>query len=330
MRVDYGTQGVKEEKIIWKTLASVCEVKYRTGLEPDSRLQITDKAFFVLSSQLDRRYFVGLTLCSTQLRVLVFSRGGSAVSTPVDIHAQPLEFMYILSIFAFGRLSWLGYDENIFVGAGETLFLIFNGHPYQIIHPLFMSCSIQGRGTRVMVIKPTDSPKQYILKDCWLHTDWLTDVDIHRLLQDPAREREEMDERMIQIFGVKDHYHIFKSCMDFVSAEAEWDNKRNLPGIPIYLGHEYVQCTTRQGDTKTEDTIVYLLGEVSTSFEPRRHIRISFHTCAVPITWFSCVREFFNAAMGVLVGMKIYSLLPLDIDTVFRSLQWLEETGSPF
>ena len=57
-------------------------------------------------------------------------------------------------------------------------------------------------------------------------------------------------------------------------------------------------------EEKVEDITEYLLGEISQSYEPQWHIQVSFYTCAVPITWFSCVREFFHAAMGVLVGKK--------------------------
>ena len=53
---------------------------------------------------------------------------------------------------------------------------------------------------------------------------------------------------------------------------------------------------------KVPDTIENLLGEISESYEPRQHIRVLFYTCAIPITWFSCIREFFHAVMGVLVG----------------------------
>ena len=44
---------------------------------------------------------------------------------------------------------------------------------------------------------------------------------------------------------------------------------------------------------------------VLTLFKSQQHIWVSFHTCVVPITWFSCVRDFFNAAMGALVGKQI-------------------------
>jgi len=62
----------------WKTLASVCEVKYHshTSLEFEAHIQVVDKAFFTLSSQLNQRYFVGITMCGSQMCVLLFSRGG--------------------------------------------------------------------------------------------------------------------------------------------------------------------------------------------------------------------------------------------------------------
>lgn len=299
MRADYGTQ---EGPIIWKTLASVCEVKYRAGnLETESRLQIADKAFFVLSSQLDRRYFVGLTLCSSELRVLVFTRGGSAISKSINIHKDAIEFMYILAAFALGQLVWLGYDENFYVGAADVLWLLFKDLSLEIVQPLFRSCSIQGRGTRIMVVIPLGSTEQYILKDCWLHAGWLTDVDVHTLLQDPRRDRQETNKETNAIFGPEDQYDVFKNCLGSFRG-AEWDNTHKLPGIPIYQDYERVQSTTREGNKKTDDTIEYILGQISDWYEPRQHIRVLFRTCAVPITWFTCVREFFNAAMGALIG----------------------------
>jgi Fungal protein kinase len=137
------------KELNWKTLASVCEIKYRTNskLENEARIQIADKAFFTLSSQLNRRYFVGITLCGPKMRVLVFTRGGSAVSSPIDVHENPRDFLYVLGVFAAGNLLWLGYDQHISVLPGDSLNLTYNGELYEIIQPLFMACSVQGRGT---------------------------------------------------------------------------------------------------------------------------------------------------------------------------------------
>ena len=322
MHAGYGDAG-DTGYIIWKTLASVCEVKYRSHshLDLDARLQIVDKAFFTLSSQLDRRYFIGLSLCGPELCVLLFSRGGSAITAPIDIHADPLQFMYVLVIFSLGHLSWLGYDDHILVAPGDSLILKFADNAYKIIQPLFAASSIQGRGTRIFVIED-ETGNQFILKDCWIHEGWLTDIEVHQLLQDSRRDQPEEDQTLWAIFGPDDQYAIFKgSPLQSVS----WDNK-DLPGIPICHKHEYVRCDICGGD----DTIERILGKCSSSYEPRRHIWVSFKTCAVPITWFSCVREFFNAAMGILVGKKCVQHPPLVFTSVItRSLQRLEKEASP-
>ena len=141
MHADYTNPATR---ISWKTLASVCKVKYGPHLDEEACIQIADKAFFTLSSQLDCRYFIGLTLCGSEMWVLQFTRGGSAVSNLIDIHDHPKEFMYILTIFALGCLPWLGYDKHIFAAPDDYLVVKFAGDMYKIIQPLFMSSSIQG------------------------------------------------------------------------------------------------------------------------------------------------------------------------------------------
>lgn len=46
--------------------------------------------------------------------------------------------------------------------------------------------------------------KQYILKDCWLHKDWPTDIEIHQLLEDTCQGSLETDQDMLAIFGWED------------------------------------------------------------------------------------------------------------------------------
>ena len=67
-----------QKELNWKTLASVCEVKYhsQTPLEFEAYVQVVDKAFFPLSSQLNQQYFVGIMMCGSQMHILLFSRGG--------------------------------------------------------------------------------------------------------------------------------------------------------------------------------------------------------------------------------------------------------------
>ena len=98
----------------------------------------------MLSSQLDLQYFIELTLCGSEIQVLMFMRGSSAVTSLIDIRKDPIDFMYILAVFALANLSWLGYDEIILIGEGDTLLLSYRGDVHEIIQPLFRSCSIQG------------------------------------------------------------------------------------------------------------------------------------------------------------------------------------------
>ena len=169
MHAGYGDAG-DTGYIVWKTLASVCEVKYRSHshLDLDARLQIADKAVFTLSSQLDRWYFVGLSLCGPELRVLLFSRGGSAITAPIDIHADPLQFMYVLAIFSLGHLSWLGYDDHILVAPGDSLILKFADNAYKIIQPLFAA---NADDCKEKSIKKKEKEKAYYCRHAVLDVD---------------------------------------------------------------------------------------------------------------------------------------------------------------
>ena len=178
-----------QEELNWKTLASVCEVKYHSQmpLEFEAHIQVVDKAFFTLSSQLNWQYFVGITMCGSQMRILLLSRGGSVILSSIDIHTHPKDFMYVLMAFMAGNLSWLGYNENFFIGLEDSLWIKYASSAYEIIQPFFQSCSILGRGTRIMAIRDKLN-HELILKDCWLHMGWPTNIEIHQLLEDPSQE----------------------------------------------------------------------------------------------------------------------------------------------
>ena len=63
------------------------------------------------------------------------------VSSPIDIHENPCNFLYVLGVFAAGNLLWLGYLQHISVLPGNSLNLTYNGELYKIIQPLFMACN---------------------------------------------------------------------------------------------------------------------------------------------------------------------------------------------
>ena len=123
--------------------------------------------------------------------------------------------MYVLMAFMAGNLSWLGYDKNFFIGLEDSLWIMYKGSAHEIIQPLFQSCSIQGRGTHIMVIRDKLN-NELILKDCWLHLGLPTNIKIHQLLEDPHQEVTKADETIITIFSWKDWYGLFQVFFDHI------------------------------------------------------------------------------------------------------------------
>ena len=140
----------------------------------------------------------------------VVLQGGSVISSPIDIHKSPKDFLYMLTTFMVGDLSWLGYDENFYIGLNDSLWILYAGSAYENFQPLFQSCSIQGRGTHIMVIRDKLN-NELILKDCLLHVGWPTNIEIHQLLEDPSREpRGPVEKAIDTIFGWEDQYGLFQ------------------------------------------------------------------------------------------------------------------------
>ncbi|KAF8431180.1 hypothetical protein L210DRAFT_3560978 [Boletus edulis BED1] len=148
-----------------------------------------------------------------------------------------------------------------------------------------------------------------VLKDCWANVDWLNDIDIHSLLNsrppDPIQDAEEQ-----AIFGKEDSKGIFSNCAPAIDS---WNDTTYLPGIPIIYEWEQVRQTLPSCGADESislslqnDTTLNIISRVETRFqlkyEPRIHIRTLSRTCAVPITLFSCRREFLGGFMGAIVG----------------------------
>ncbi|KAI6009147.1 hypothetical protein EDC04DRAFT_2906703 [Pisolithus marmoratus] len=176
---------------------------------------------------------------------------------------------------------------------------------FTLIHPIFMSYGLKGRGTCIWLVQDA-LEHYYILKDCWLPTTWANDVTIHNLLQDQLREEphfalEVRGTGYEAIFSDKDEYHIFN---DLLFEEKNYPS--SLKGIPTLVCWDEVQRPDGAGALVPETTAM-LLGHpfdlsASEHHEDCQHLRAAFLECGIGITWFSCVREFFNVVMGVVVG----------------------------
>ena len=194
-------------KFQWANFISVMEIKYRynSQLYSDATTYMGEIARLVLTNQINRRYFVGLSLLGSDLRLCVYTRGGSSFTEPIDIYRDADKYLKIIAWFSHADLELLGYDKSI-VGKRSDLEMIWptasESNPEvlatTIISVIYNSQSGIGRSTRVMGVTYTppaptgsqDSTSQIehlICKDVWQNVKLDSDAKIHQLLEDSRR-----------------------------------------------------------------------------------------------------------------------------------------------
>jgi hypothetical protein len=194
-------------KFQWANFISVMEIKYRynSQLYSDATTYMGEIARLVLTNQINRRYFVGLSLLGSDLRICVYTRGGSSFTEPIDIYRDADKYLKIIAWFSHADLELLGYDKSI-VGKRNELQMIWptasESNPEvlatTIASVIYNSQSGIGRSTRVMGVTytppaPTESQdstsqiEHLICKDVWQNVKLESDAKIHQLLEDSRR-----------------------------------------------------------------------------------------------------------------------------------------------
>jgi hypothetical protein len=191
----------------WANFISVMEIKYRDNpkLNSDTISYMGEVARLVLTNQINRRYFVGLSLLGSDLHICVYTRGGSSITEPINIYRDADKFLKIIAWFKHADLEVLGYDKSI-VGNSNNLEMIWptasESNPEvlatMIVSVIYNSQSGIGRSTRVMGVTytppaPTGSQgstsqiEHLICKDVWQNAKLDSDAKIHQLLEDSRR-----------------------------------------------------------------------------------------------------------------------------------------------
>jgi hypothetical protein len=190
----------------WANFISVMEIKYRynSKLNSDTTSYMGEIARLVLTNQINRRYFVGLSLLGSDLRLCVYTRGGSSTTEPIDIYRDADKYLKIIAWFRHADLELLGYDKSIVGNPGHGTAEMkwppaSESSPEMltavIVSVIYNSQSGIGRSTRVMGVSytpsaPTGSIPQIehlICKDVWQNVKLDSDAKIHQLLEDSKR-----------------------------------------------------------------------------------------------------------------------------------------------
>jgi hypothetical protein len=191
----------------WANFISVMEIKYRynSKLNSDTTSYMGEVARLVLTNQINRRYFVGLSLLGSDLRICVYTRGGSSITEPINIYRDADKYLKVIAWFNHADLELLGYDKPI-VGSGRDVKMIWptasESNPEvlatMIVSVIYNSQSGIGRSTRVMGVTYTPSAptgsqvstsqiEHLICKDVWQNVKLDSDAKIHQLLEDSTR-----------------------------------------------------------------------------------------------------------------------------------------------
>ncbi|OJA14699.1 hypothetical protein AZE42_13330 [Rhizopogon vesiculosus] len=188
----------------WSDVMSIIDVKYHytKALLKASKEYMVEVSQLVFTNQVHCRFFVGALLTGPEMRIALFTCGCGAFSEPIDIYANPIRYIQVLSWFMHTELWYLGYNtyyeaptfiENLslwLMKANSTTKadMVWTS----VLSIIYNSIAGFGRTTRVMAVRgPKQRPgvdqETLIVKEVWQIDAFSLDGDIHKLLEDKER-----------------------------------------------------------------------------------------------------------------------------------------------
>ena len=209
---------------------------------------------------------MSFTLCGPSLCLFLFSHNGYFKSLVINLHTEPELLVKLVVMAAYGDNAWLGYDKA-YHSIIDTKYVHFQGKWHRVLVVLVHAKGLQGRGTHVLLVQVDRGAKPFVLKDTYHNVDWATDGDIYRLLQDQGQGSVAED-----------------------SLGAGGEN-----GLLVFIGEEVAPLVPLEEWARK-------LCPSSQYKQAKRHLRITFQTLTVGITWFSCAREFLDTFIDAVEG----------------------------
>lgn len=266
---------------------------------------------YIAACQISRCYFLGSFLCGSKLFLVLFARGNTFYSEPIDADKDPHLFIKTILTMSFGISCHLGFDVDFELASGVYKISLKgfkeNGDQPNVYRlkilsqTYYRSICWRGRGTKVPLCRAGNV--FYVLKDTWLLDPGPNDVDNHHLYV--SRNPRPMSSDEAKYFGPVDALGIFRGNKETLGTK-KWDDQTYLRGIPVLVAATQVRIRY-DSSTSQDDSTLAILQRFSDwknmgTYESRKHYRTLSETCGVPLGWFSCRREFLNGMMCAVAG----------------------------
>jgi len=152
----------------FQTLRATCQVKSKSNLASRARSDLMQEAYFTFSTQCNRRYVLGVSLCDTHAGLSLFDRAGAVHSESFDINVHPDRFIRLIAGLSVTEPAIIGYDPTIETdSSGRPRSIEVGSQRYQIVNTEFVSDMIRGRGTACFHARLGDD--EYAIKDSWVN-----------------------------------------------------------------------------------------------------------------------------------------------------------------
>lgn len=187
---------------------------------------LAKRASRVLATQDERRFVIGASICSSDVRVYVFDRAGVIGSAPFDLVMYPDLLVRVLAGLTLADGGAIGLDPSIRHAEDGTRYVTVDALEYRIVRTLFHSEPMRGRGTICWHVRRNDL--DYVIKNNW------TDVSRHHTEADVLRRAESVQgiahlvgEEVVRINGREDSTDSIRSVIKDLNNydRRDWYNK---------------------------------------------------------------------------------------------------------
>ncbi|KAH9477135.1 hypothetical protein JR316_0011051 [Psilocybe cubensis] len=170
----------KDKAATWHSTLVTTELKLKASDANDAFNQLANSACTIFSTQDDRRFHIGLSICDTSVRVYVFDRAGVIGSSHFHLSEDASLLIRLIAGLTLTDVGALGFDPSIKRNDDGSRTVSVAGVDYRILKTLFISDSIRGRGT--VCWKASSGGSEYVIKNSWTDVSRLkTEADIMRM-----------------------------------------------------------------------------------------------------------------------------------------------------